>query len=192
MIHDPLFDGDRVLLPGPAELPGEGAPAPNPAGVLSAAAIREADPDAAPPEIRTLAGGILFVSAAHQAGLRRFCAANGIPLRTRPYVWGDLLEPFLDTSSTQGGRAVPPERLAAAGLDADETARIRERVGPLMAAYNSVHWDWSHLGLADLLDAAFGASVPEELRIPQRERDAFRAWATAIANRADGERPTAP
>ncbi|MFE9468974.1 hypothetical protein ACFYNW_36170 [Streptomyces virginiae] len=55
-----------------------------------------------------------------------------------------------------------------------------------------MHWDWSHLGLADLLDAAFGTSVPEELRIPQRERDAFRAWATAIANRADGERPTAP
>ncbi|MEU5064884.1 hypothetical protein AB0G95_12735 [Streptomyces virginiae] len=183
MIHDPLFDGDRVLLPG--------EDASVPARVLGAAAVREADPDAAPPEIRTLAGEIVFVSSVHQAGLRRFCEVNGIPLRVRPDVWGDLLEPFLDTSFTHRERMANLERLAAVGLDAGETARIRERVGPLMAAYNSVHWDWNHLGLADLLEAAFGTLVPEELRIPPRERDAFRGWATGIANRADGERPTA-
>ncbi|MFJ9594650.1 hypothetical protein ACIRS3_18005 [Streptomyces virginiae] len=183
MIHDPLFDGDLVLLPGGrASVPDR---------VLSAAALREADPDAAPPEIRTRAGEILFVSSVHQAGLRRFCEANDIPLRARPDVWGDLLEPFLDTSFTHRERMANQERLAAVGLGGDETARIRERVGPLMTAYNSVHWDWHRLGLADLLDAAFGSLVPEGLRIPPRERDAFRAWATGIANRADGERPTA-
>ncbi|MFE9468973.1 hypothetical protein ACFYNW_36165 [Streptomyces virginiae] len=74
------------------------------------------------------------MSAAHRARLRRFGAANGTPPRARPDVWGDLLEPFLDTESTHGGRVATLERPAAAGLDADETARIRERVGPLMAA----------------------------------------------------------
>ncbi|MFJ3636619.1 hypothetical protein [Streptomyces sp. NPDC090112] len=184
MIHDPHFDGDQVLL-------WSGDPD-APARVLSATAVREADPDAAPPEVRTLVGEVLFVPATHRSELLRFCAANGIPLRSRPDVWADLLEPFLDTSFTPREQEATLRRLAQAGLDADETVRIRERVGPLMAAYNSLHRDWIHLGLADLLDAAFGTLVPRELRIPPPERDAFLAWATGIANRADGQRPSVP
>ncbi|MFD7910822.1 hypothetical protein ACFV30_08830 [Streptomyces sp. NPDC059752] len=181
VIFDPLFDGDRVRLSV-----GDGAlPDAAPGGVLCASAVREADPSAIPPEIRTRSGEIVFVTSVRQAELEQFCTDNGIPLRSRPDVWGDLLEPFLDTEFDRRHRAATLDRLAAAGVDAAEAAEIRERVRPLMAAYNSVHWDWFHLGLADLLDAARSDLVPEELRIPAGDLRAFRAWATDIAARPD-------
>ncbi|MFF3084456.1 hypothetical protein ACFVRB_05295 [Streptomyces nojiriensis] len=181
MIFEPLFDGDRVRLPE-----RDGAlPAATPGGVLYASDVREADPDAVPPEIRTRSGEIVFVTSVRRAELERFCSDNGIPLRVRPDVWGDLLEPFLDTRSDRRTRAATLERLAAAGVDATEAAAIRERVRPLMVAYNSVHLEWFHLGLADLLDAARSDLVPEEFRIPPGDLRAFRTWATDIAARPD-------
>src|SRR5580700_4631101 len=66
-------------------------------GTLAASAIRDADPAAAPPEIRTLSGDTLFVSAVQREELERFCRASQIPVRKRPDIWGDLLEPFVDT-----------------------------------------------------------------------------------------------
>ncbi|MFD9479239.1 MULTISPECIES: hypothetical protein [Streptomyces] len=184
MIFDPLFDGDSVRLPE-----GDGAlPDAAPGGVLYASAVQEADPAAVPPEIRTRSGEIVFVTSVRRAELERFCTDHGIPVRSRPDVWGDLLEPFLDTEFDHRHRAATLDRLAAAGVDATEAAAIRERVRPLMAAYNSVHWDWVHLGLADLLDAARSDLVPEELRIPPGDLRAFRAWATDIAARPDRPR----
>lgn len=181
MIFDLLFDGDRVRFPeGDGVLPDAA-----PGGVLCASAVREADPDAVPPEIRTRSGEIVFVTSVLRAELERFCTHNGIPSRSRPDVWGDLLEPFLDTESDRRTRAATLDRLAAAGVGATEADAIRQRVGPLMAAYNSVHQDWFHLGLADLLDAARSGLVPEELRIPAGELRAFRTWATEIASRPD-------
>jgi hypothetical protein len=38
-----------------------------------------------------------------------------------------------------------------------------------MLAYNSVHWEWCHLGLFDLLDAVTTDSLPEYLRSRLRE-----------------------
>uniref|UniRef100_A0AAU2JZ20 Transcriptional regulator n=1 Tax=Streptomyces sp. NBC_00049 TaxID=2903617 RepID=A0AAU2JZ20_9ACTN len=171
---DPVFSDDAVLLPR------EGWPSDSP---LPAAAVRDHDPDASPPEMRTVQGDTVFVPAARRTELERFCAAHGIPLSRRPDVWGDLLEPFLDTTFTAADQAQTLDRLARAGLGAAEVADIRERVGPLMRAYNSVHWDWHHLGLADLLDAAGGTLVPEHLRIGPQDRAAFHAWAMEIADR---------
>ena len=75
-------------------------------GALAASAIRDADPAATPPEIRTLSGETLFVSAMQQDELERFCRATQIPVRKRPDISGDLLEPFLDTQFTPEREAV--------------------------------------------------------------------------------------
>jgi hypothetical protein len=85
-------------------------------GTLAAAAIRDADPAAAPPEIRTLSGETLFVPAAQREELEQFCRACQIPVRKRPDIWGDLLEPFLDTLFTPEQEAVTLSRLRQAGL----------------------------------------------------------------------------
>lgn len=173
-------DDGLVFLDGAIRFPPD---AWTPGVLLAAAEIRDFDPGLPPPELRTVWGETRFLSSPRRPELERFCARHGIARRSRPDVWGDLLEPFLDTSSTPAERAATLARLAAAGVGATEAARIRERVGPLLSAYNALHWDWHHLGLADLLDAATAPEVPEELRIPPTRRDAFRAWAMEIADR---------
>jgi hypothetical protein len=152
--------------------------------VLDAAAILDADPAAAPPEIRALSGETLFISAEQRAELERFCQVNQIPIRTRPDMWGDLLEPFLDTEFTAEDDAATLGRLSRAGLTAAEVARIRAKVGPLMRAYNAVHWEWFHLGLADLLTAVLTTSLPEHERVELGEIASFYAWAMRIASNA--------
>jgi hypothetical protein len=166
-------------------------------GALAASAIRDADPAEAPPEIRTLSGETLFVPAAQREELERFCRACQIPVRKRPDIWGDLLEPFLDTQFTPEQEAVTLSRLRQAGLTDTAIGQIRAKVGPLMLAYNSVHWEWCHLGLFDLLDAVTTDSLPEYLRSRLREMrpepveiTRFYAWAMRIADSA-GPRPTA-
>ena len=166
-------------------------------GTLAASAIRDADPAEAPPEIRTLSGETLFVSAIQRQELERFCWATQIPVRKRPDIWGDLLEPFLDTEFTPEHEAVTLGRLRQAGLTDTEIDPIRAQVGPLMLAYNSVHWDWCHLGLADLLDAVTTESLPEHLRNRLREMRPepgetahFYTWAMRIADSA-GPQPAA-
>jgi hypothetical protein len=162
-------------------------------GTLAAPAIRDFDPTAAPPEIRTVSGETLFVSAAQRQELERFCLARQIPIRKRPDIWGDLMEPFLDTEFTPKNEAAALTRLHQAGMTDAEITQIRARVRPLMLAYNAVHWDWVHLGLADLLDAltttlplgypGAGRNV-EEIRADLGETASFYAWAMRIANGA--------
>ncbi len=151
-------------------------------GLLAAAAIQDADPAAAPPEIRTKSAETLFVSAAQRQDLEQFCHASRIPICKRPDVWGDLLEPFTDTQLTPEQEAATLNRLGHAGLTNAEITRIRAKVGPLMLAYNARHWDWFHLSLADLLDAATTAWLPEHLRAGLGEITSFYTWAMGIAN----------
>lgn len=166
-------------------------------GALAAAAILDADPAGAPPEIRTVSGETLFVSAQQREELERFCRASQIPTRKRPDIWGDLLEPFLDTEFTPEYEAATLSRLHHAGLTETEVSRVRARVGPLMHAYNAIHWDWCHLGLADLLDAITTEALPghsrawlrvEQVRGELGDLASFYAWAMRIANSPDGTR----
>lgn len=159
-------------------------------GTLAAAAIQDADPAATPPEIRAKSGETLFTSAVQRQDLERFCQASQVPIRKRPDVWGDLLEPFIDTQLTPQHEAATLGRLHQAGLTDAETGQIRTKVRPLMLAYNAFHWDWYHLGLADLLDAAATARLPEQLRAGLGETTSFYASAMGIANRT-GPQPAA-
>ncbi|MFJ3793139.1 hypothetical protein [Kitasatospora sp. NPDC090091] len=183
--------GDHLRLPGTAFLPADSAPGDGTGAttgtatgrVVPAAAVRDADPAASPPEIRTVAGETVFVRAERRAELESFCLANRIPRQSRPDVWGALLEPFLDTEFTPERQAATQACLSrVAGLSAGEVADIRARVAPLMRAYNGLHWDWHHLGLADLLDAATADWIPEHLRIAPGEQAAFYSWAAGIAD----------
>jgi hypothetical protein len=159
-------------------------------GTLAAAAIQDADPAAAPPEIQTKSGETLFVSALQRQDLERFCQASQVPIRKRPDVWGDLLEPFLDAQLTPQHEAATLSRLHQAGLTDAEIDPIRTKVRPLMLAYNAYHWDWHHLGLADLLDAATTARLPEHRRADLGQTTSLYMWAMAIAN-GTGPQPAA-
>jgi hypothetical protein len=88
-------------------------------GTLAAPAIRDADPAAAPPEIRTLSGETLFASAVQNEELEQFCRASQIPVRKRPDIWGDLLEPFVDWRASW-----LPDSVPAPGALAADTLRV--------------------------------------------------------------------
>jgi hypothetical protein len=176
------FAGQQIRIPRNHLCRMRGATNTLAANTLAATAIRDADPAATPPEIRTVSGETLFVPAEQRGQLERFCRANQIPIRTRADVWSDLLEPFLDSEFTPEDDAATLRRLLRAGLTAAEVAGIRARVGPLMRAYNAIHWDGFHLGLADLLDAVATISLPERDRAELGETASFYAWAMRIAN----------
>jgi hypothetical protein len=175
---DAEFAGDHVRLSEYALAPADSALR----SAIPATAIRDVDPTAAPPEIRTVSGETVFVSAMQSSELVLFCIANRITMRRRPDVWGDLLEPFLDTEFTPERRADAQARLDQVGLGEEEVARIRAAVDPLMYAYNGRHWDWCHLGLADLLEAAVSDWIPEEQQLKPADRAGFYSWAMRIAN----------
>lgn len=61
--------------------------------------------------------------------LGRFCRASQIPIRKRPYIWGDLLEPFADTEFTPEYEAFTLSRLHQAGLTDTEIDQIRAKPG---------------------------------------------------------------
>ncbi|WP_280508867.1 hypothetical protein [Nocardia cyriacigeorgica] len=177
-----VFTGDRVCF-GSEHLSAVDLPD---GRAVPAAAIRDADPAAFPPEIRTRTGLTLFVSANQRAELAEFCARYAVPIAHRVDVWADLLEPYLDTEFSEADQRATIARLERAGIPADEVASIRARVGPVVHAYNVKVWEWVHLGLCDLFEAATTRFVPQHLRDGLGDLTEFRAWGMRIAERPGG------
>jgi hypothetical protein len=157
----------------------------HPTGILIPAQIRDADWKITRPEIRTTLGETLFIPRKQDSELEEFCRRNDVTERRRTDIWSDLLEPFLDTWFDPEQELATEKRLHAAGLSQEEVAEIRQRIAPLMRAYNfdSMLWEWVDLGLFDLLSASSGALVPPDLPTTLGDLTVFYAWAMEIAER---------
>lgn len=157
----------------------------HPAGMVTPGRIRDADWKAIRPEIRTPQGETLFVPRDQAAGLEAFCHRHGIARRFRPDTWDDLLEPFLDTRHAPEDERATLERLREAGFSPEEVTRIRQRLTPLMLAYNfdAMVWEWVRLGLFDLLTAANAPIVEPGLQKALGDPAAFYEWTMEIAER---------
>jgi hypothetical protein len=174
------FGPDHIVFAG-YEFPWASV---HPHGVLTAAHIRDASMQVGPPEIRTRSGETLFLSWDDKAGLEQFCQRHAIPLTGRLDVWGNLFEPFLDTEFSPEHQAATDARLHAVGLSQESIDSIRARLTPLMRAYNfdSMLWDWTHLGLYDLLKALNGHLVHPALPASLGDLDEVYRWAMEIAD----------
>ncbi|MEV4145789.1 hypothetical protein AB0J40_19105 [Amycolatopsis sp. NPDC049691] len=157
----------------------------HPTGVVTPDRIRDAEPGATPPEIRTTRGETLFVPHDRRAELEEFGHRHGIAVVRRRDVWADLLEPFLDTEIGAEAERATDERLHRAGIPRPEVRRIRDRLTPLMTAYNfdSMLWEWAYLGLFHLLSAVNGPLVPPGIRAGVGDPAKVHAWAMDIAER---------
>ncbi|MES9539164.1 MULTISPECIES: hypothetical protein [unclassified Actinomadura] len=157
----------------------------HPTGMVTPAQIRDADWKAIRPEIRTTLGETLFLPSAQRSELERFCVRNGVARRSRFDAWADLLEPFLDTRFDPEDERATLTRLREAGFLSREVAEIRRRLTPLMHAYNfdAMVWEWAHLGLCDLLNAANAPVIPPGIQNELGEPAAFYAWTMMIADR---------
>jgi hypothetical protein len=138
--------------------------------------IRDVDLSKTPPEVRLKSGEILFVSAELKRELESFAVKFAIPCVERADVWADLLEPFVDTEFSAADQERTLKRLHQQGFLADEVQSIRAKVKDPVLAYNSVVWDWTYLGLFDLLEAFSKNAPPEDF-------DGFYWYAMEIANR---------
>ena len=122
-------------------------------GAIPFTAIRDVDPEAAPPEIRTLAGETLFVPGGQRYEFATLAKDRSLPVVKRPDTWSLILEPFLDTAFTEEHHQQTILQLEAFGVNKNVVLTTREEVGNAMLAYNALLWDWCHLGLYDVLTA---------------------------------------
>ncbi|MBO2458439.1 hypothetical protein [Actinomadura violacea] len=157
----------------------------HPRGMVTPSRIRDADWKAIRPEIRTTRGETLFVPGDEKADLQEFCHRHGIARVSRRDTWDDLLEPFLDTRIDADQECATLDRLRGAGFAREEVAAIRQRLAPLMLAYNfdAMVWEWVALGLFDLLNAANAPVIDPGLQAALGDPATFYAWAMAIAER---------
>lgn len=157
-----------------------------PAGSITVEQIEDVGITCAPPEIRLKRGETIFVAATAREGLRAWCQNNSISLVDRIDVWGLLLDPFLDTEFTTQEQQQTIATLARCEISPSETEAIRARVAPAMISYNfdSMLWDWVHLGLTDVLDAYCGKLTNPLHKLSPAKYAEFYNYAMEIAGRA--------
>lgn len=156
-----------------------------PAGIVEYDLIREALPEHTPPEIRTIHGEVLFVSATLKRKLLTAARKNNLPVVKRVDIWSLILEPFLDTTIDQSKSV---SFLEANGVSNAECQALRESLRDVMYAYNILSgiWDWAHLGLADVLDALLEGgpfSVCHQYSLPPDKYRSFYQKTMEIAER---------
>lgn len=154
-----------------------------PDGCLDFESIREVSVRSAPPEVRTHTGEILFISANHVRSLEKAVRRNSLPVVERVDIWHHILSSFLDTE-TDDGKALAV--LHENRISENECRELREFVAPAMRAYNcdSGLWDWTHLGLYDVL-CALVENGPEPachaFVLPRNEFELFYRRAMVVA-----------
>ncbi len=110
--------------------------------------------DSAPPTVR-VGKELIFISAMEREKLAQFASAHHIPVIKRPDLWDWLLEPYLDTEYTDETHQRLAALLAGYGLTEDKVEDIRKEVENQMYKYNfdTMLWEWAHLGAVDVLCA---------------------------------------
>ncbi|KEQ25874.1 hypothetical protein [Paenibacillus tyrfis] len=109
-----------------------------------------------PPEVRLKSDEVLFVSAVHKGSLEMFAKSNKIPIVSRMDTWSFICEEFLDTEFSDKYKEKVDRLLENEGLDRNFVNETRQFLYTPMMAYNSIMWDWAHLGLYDVLMAISG------------------------------------
>lgn len=138
--------------------------------------------DSAPPDLR-VDSELLFIPATEKRALQNFVQKHKLPLIHRPDLWEALLDPYLDRSFTPRDQIRTLKFLKGYGLSEAEIYDLREEVREAMLHYNfdSMLWEWVHLGLYDVLLAmqAFYAQ-------PKRYRNFYqRAMCIALKYSSD-------
>ena len=154
-----------------------------PNGAVLYSDIESVDPACAPPEIRLRSGEVLFVPAAQRAELESAVQEHALTVSRRVDVWSLILEPFLDTEFDPDRQERTLVQLEQNGVPREEVHALRRSLQTRMLRYNSVHWEWVHLGLADALDAHVSRFFPAWVPFAHRRFKRFYARAMEIAGR---------
>ena len=133
--------------------------------VFNATEIEEVQLKSLPPAIKT-GNELIFISAGYKEQLSKFATDNNIAIVERADIWGWILEPFLDTEFTDDMSIRLDKLLDEYGQGEEKVASIRKEVGEQMMKYNfdTMLWEWTHLGAFDVLSAMRAKYNREEFR----------------------------
>ena len=142
-----------------------------------------------PAPIRTTNSELIFApfqEDGEHKKLSSFYASNNIPLRKITDVWEIINDPFLDTVHSDDFIERGYTQLENCGISRMECNAIRLEVAGRMLAYNSILWDWCHLGLYDVLYASLGFLSGEKHRLSDVDFERFYWRAMSIALKGFG------
>lgn len=107
-----------------------------------------------PPTIR-VRDELYFISASLKNDLALFAYTHNIPTVDRIDIWSWIAEPFLDTEYTDDTHIRLNNLLLEYGLTNNEVYDLRKNIETQMLKYNfdTMLWEWVHLGLYDVLKA---------------------------------------
>lgn len=136
-----------------------------------------------PPVIRNKDDELIFISAENKEEIQKILIQNNIPVVRRYDLWSFILEEFLDTEFTEINRKNCYDRLLENGVSKIECDNIRKKIKKMMVSYNfdSGLWDWTYLGLNDLLSAANGVLVNKKFKLKKEEYKIFCKEAFELA-----------
>lgn len=143
---------------------------------IAATDIQEYLPNRKPMELVTKTQEVLFIREEDTPAWIAWGNSMGIPSSNRLDLWALLNEPFLDTVFSQEKQDQSFARLAENGLDRKEVLGIRQKVQSQMLMYNTVLWEWVHLGHYDVLLSRKKYSL-------QRLSQSFYQWSMGIGLR---------
>lgn len=121
---------------------------------IKATDIKNVALESTPPTIR-VGDELLFISESLKSSLALFAYAHNIPIVERIDIWGWIAEPFLDTEYTDDTHIRLNNLLLEYGVTNDDVSNLRKKIEAQMLKYNfdTMIWEWGHLGLCDVLRA---------------------------------------
>lgn len=154
-----------------------------PKGFIKYEEISEFIENIMPPIIRTRYDDIIFVSSTIKEELKESLIKNGVKVVKRNDLWSLILEEFLDTEFTEKDRELCYKILEENEVERIECDSIRKNIKDMMLSYNfeSGLWDWTYLGLYDLLSAANGILVNKKYKLKDKEFISFYKEAVKLA-----------
>lgn len=116
--------------------------------------IESVDFSSHPPAVK-IGNELLFVSSSLKGDLMTFVKQNNIKIIERPDIWSWILEPFLDTIFSDENNQFLSLKLSQHGFSEAFIFSLREEIEIQMLRYNfdTMLWEWIHLGLKDVLCA---------------------------------------
>jgi len=136
-----------------------------------------------PPAIRTNKNELIFVNEKIKKELKSIFIKNNIEIVKREDLWSYILECFLDTEFTKRTEIYCYEKLKENGINKEKCDGIRKCINNMMISYNfdSCLWDWTYLGLFDLLSAANGILSGAKYKMSKDKYKSFYQEAKKIA-----------
>jgi hypothetical protein len=122
--------------------------------IFAAHQIQDIDIKSYPLSFR-IGNELIFLPAEKKKELEEFAKKNNIKTVERPWIWGWILEPFLDTEFTAETDQRLTDLLEEYGLTTDEVKSLRAEVENQMLKYNfdTMLWEWGGFGASDVLRA---------------------------------------